>query len=66
MDLFTLEAYFSTLLTPKHGCANIESVDVYVGMELSVVPVFQSEIVPTAARGFVVGTYQLSLTVRLD
>jgi SP family sugar:H+ symporter-like MFS transporter len=33
-------------------------------MELSVVPVFQSEIVPGAARGFIVGTYQFSLIVR--
>ncbi|CAK7205082.1 hypothetical protein SEUCBS139899_007847 [Sporothrix eucalyptigena] len=35
----------------------------YVGMELSVVPVFQSEIVPASFRGFAVGSYQLSLTV---
>ncbi|KAH6673458.1 general substrate transporter [Halenospora varia] len=33
----------------------------YVGMELSVVPVFQAEIVPAPIRGFIVGTYQLSL-----
>lgn len=31
-------------------------------MELAVVPAFQSEIVPASARGFIVGTYQLSLT----
>lgn len=37
--------------------------DVYIGFELSVVPVFQSEIVPGPARGFVVSTYQLSLNV---
>ncbi|KAL1610693.1 hypothetical protein SLS60_002363 [Paraconiothyrium brasiliense] len=36
-------------------------LDVYVGMELAVVPAFQSEIVPASARGFIVGTYQLSL-----
>ncbi|KAM0327191.1 hypothetical protein ACHAQA_006324 [Verticillium albo-atrum] len=36
---------------------------VYVGMELSVVPIFQSEIVPAPVRGFIVGTYQLSLVV---
>lgn len=30
-------------------------------MELAVVPVFQSEIVPKQARGFIVGTYQISL-----
>ncbi|KAF4983403.1 hypothetical protein FZEAL_1132 [Fusarium zealandicum] len=36
---------------------------VYVGMELAVVPTFQSEIVPAQARGFMVGSYQLSLAV---
>ncbi|KAL3470021.1 general substrate transporter [Aspergillus californicus] len=36
---------------------------VYVGMELSVVPIFQSEIVPAPVRGLVVGSYQLSLTL---
>ncbi|KAJ2984954.1 hypothetical protein NUW58_g5795 [Xylaria curta] len=34
---------------------------VYVGMELSVVPVFQAEIVPKQVRGLVVETYQLML-----
>ena len=34
---------------------------VYVGMELSVVPAYQSEIVPAPARGLVVSTYHLSL-----
>lgn len=42
----------------------LSEVDVYVGMELSVVPVYQSEIVPTSVRGLVVGTYQFSLIVR--
>lgn len=32
-------------------------------MELSVVPVFQSEIVPKQVRGLVVETYQLMLYV---
>ena len=32
-------------------------------MELSVVPVYQAEIVPAQARGFVIGTYQVSLVV---
>ncbi|OAP54927.1 hypothetical protein AYL99_10627 [Fonsecaea erecta] len=35
--------------------------DVYIGMELAVVPVFQSEIVPTPVRGLAVSTYQFSL-----
>lgn len=38
-------------------------IDVYIGMELSVVPVFQSEIAPTQIRGFIVGTYQLTIVV---
>lgn len=36
---------------------------IYIGMELAVVPIYQSEITPQRARGFVVGTYQLSLAV---
>ncbi|KAJ5692018.1 hypothetical protein N7462_001441 [Penicillium macrosclerotiorum] len=36
---------------------------IYVGMELSVVPVYQSEIVPGPVRGFIVGTYQLSINL---
>lgn len=35
----------------------------YVGMELSVVPAYQSEIVPAPVRGMIVGTYQLSLVL---
>ncbi|QRD85451.1 general substrate transporter [Aspergillus flavus] len=34
---------------------------VYVGMELAVVPTFQSEIVPAQVRGLAVGTYQFSI-----
>ncbi|CAI6093680.1 unnamed protein product [Clonostachys chloroleuca] len=34
---------------------------VYIGMELALVPVLQSELVPAQARGFVVGTYQSGL-----
>ncbi|CZT46600.1 related to RGT2-Sensor of high external glucose concentrations [Rhynchosporium secalis] len=34
---------------------------VYIGMELAVVPVFQSEIVPAPVRGLAVGSYQFSL-----
>ncbi|KAH7308007.1 general substrate transporter [Stachybotrys elegans] len=33
------------------------------GMELAVVPIYQSEITPRKARGFVVTTYQIALTV---
>ena len=36
---------------------------IYIGMELAVVPIFQSEITPPRARGFIVGTYQISLMV---
>lgn len=41
------------------------SLDAYVGMELAVVPVFQSEIVPKHVRGFIVETYQFMLYVGL-
>lgn len=34
---------------------------VYIGMELALVPVLQSELVPASVRGFIVGTYQSSL-----
>ena len=34
---------------------------VYIGMELALVPILQSELVPAPVRGFVVGTYQSSL-----
>ncbi|TGJ82197.1 hypothetical protein E0Z10_g6576 [Xylaria hypoxylon] len=36
---------------------------VYIGMELAVVPVLQSELVPATVRGFVVGTYQSGLLI---
>jgi len=39
---------------------------VYVGMELSVVPIYQSEVVPAPVRGFMVGSYQLSLAVSIS
>lgn len=35
----------------------------YIGMELAVVPIIQSEMVPAPVRGFIVGTYQLGLGV---
>jgi hypothetical protein len=37
--------------------------DIYIGMELAVVPVYQSEIMPKEIRGFAVGSYQFSLMV---
>lgn len=43
--------------------ADAWGIDAYVGMELSVVPVFQSEIVPKQVRGLIVETYQLMLYV---
>ncbi|KAI1333068.1 sugar transporter [Xylariaceae sp. FL0255] len=36
---------------------------IYIGMELSTVPVYQSEVVPAPVRGFAVGSYQLSLSI---
>jgi MFS transporter, SP family, sugar:H+ symporter len=37
---------------------------VYIGMELALVPILQSELVPHEVRGLVVGTYQSGLLVR--
>lgn len=34
---------------------------IYIGMELSTIPVYQSEIVPAPIRGLAVGSYQLAL-----
>ena len=39
---------------------------VYIGMELAIVPIFQSEIAPAHVRGFVVGTYQFGLLVSME
>lgn len=36
---------------------------IYIGMELSSVPVYNSEIVPAPIRGLMVGSYQLSLGI---
>lgn len=36
---------------------------IFIGMEMSVIPVFQAEITPARARGLVVGAFQLSLAV---
>lgn len=36
---------------------------IYIGMELSSVPVYQSEVVPAPIRGLMVGSYQLSLGI---
>jgi MFS transporter, SP family, sugar:H+ symporter len=35
----------------------------YIGMEMAVVPIYQSEIVPQQARGFVVSTYQFMIGI---
>lgn len=47
----------------RGNIAHSRTLDIYIGCELAVVPVFQSEIAPEKARGFVVGTYQISLFV---
>lgn len=36
---------------------------IYIGMELSTVPVYQSEVVPAPIRGLMVGSYQVSLGI---
>lgn len=43
----------------------LRSQDIYLGMELAVIPVYQAEIVPAALRGYVVSTYQLALIVSI-
>lgn len=36
---------------------------VFIGMEMAVIPVFQAEITPAKARGFMVGAFQLSMSI---
>lgn len=36
---------------------------VFIGMEMAVIPVFQAEITPAKARGFMVGAFQFSLSI---
>ncbi|KAL4821862.1 general substrate transporter [Aspergillus spinulosporus] len=68
--MFTMSVYAlitATITVTSNSPAQIMAARilnyVYVGMELSVVPVFQAEIVPAEIRGLIVGTYQLSLTL---
>ncbi|KAL2879605.1 hypothetical protein SGCOL_005216 [Colletotrichum sp. CLE4] len=51
----------ATVVVTSTTKEQILTPDVYVGFELAVVPVYQSEIVPAPVRGMVVGTYQLSI-----
>ncbi|KAM0556772.1 hypothetical protein ACHAPJ_005832 [Fusarium lateritium] len=50
-----------TSKTPTQAVTGRTIAYVYIGMELALVPVLQSELVPAEARGFVVGTYQSGL-----
>ncbi|CCT62829.1 related to RGT2-Sensor of high external glucose concentrations [Fusarium fujikuroi] len=50
-----------TSKTPTQAITGRTITYVYIGMELALVPVLQSELVPAEARGFVVGTYQSGL-----
>ncbi|KAJ3542365.1 hypothetical protein NM208_g3256 [Fusarium decemcellulare] len=50
-----------TSKTPTQAITGRTIAYVYIGMELALVPVLQSELVPAEARGFVVGTYQSGL-----
>ncbi|KAF5719120.1 RGT2-Sensor of high external glucose concentration [Fusarium mundagurra] len=50
-----------TSKTPSQAITGRTITYVYIGMELALVPVLQSELVPAEARGFVVGTYQSGL-----
>ncbi|KAF7552933.1 hypothetical protein G7Z17_g3987 [Cylindrodendrum hubeiense] len=52
------------LITSRHRAQMIVGrtiAYVYIGMELALVPVLQSELVPAEVRGLVVGTYQSGL-----
>ncbi|KAG7133082.1 Hexose transporter HXT15 like protein [Verticillium longisporum] len=54
------------LVTSKHGVQIIVGRTVayiYIGMELALVPVLQSELAPAEVRGFVVGTYQQGMMI---
>ncbi|CAI7590145.1 unnamed protein product [Penicillium crustosum] len=66
--MFTMSIYAlatATITTTSQSSDQILAARIlnyiYIGMELSVVPVFQSEIAPTQIRGFMVGTYQLTI-----
>ncbi|KAF4967299.1 hypothetical protein FSARC_5129 [Fusarium sarcochroum] len=50
-----------TSKTPTQAITGRTIAYVYIGMELALVPVLQSELVPAEARGFVVSTYQSGL-----
>ncbi|KAF4981677.1 hypothetical protein FZEAL_2564 [Fusarium zealandicum] len=50
-----------TSKTPTQAIVGRTIAYVYIGMELALVPVLQSELVPAEVRGFVVGTYQSGL-----
>ncbi|KAF2170476.1 hypothetical protein M409DRAFT_64209 [Zasmidium cellare ATCC 36951] len=65
MSIYTLitATIIITSKTPAQILAARVLNYVYIGMELSVCPVFQSEIVPVPIRGLMVGSYQLSLVV---
>ncbi|KAL9574580.1 hypothetical protein ACKAV7_001445 [Fusarium commune] len=51
----------NTSKTPTQAITGRTITYVYIGMELALVPVLQSELVPAEARSFVVGTYQSGL-----
>ncbi|KAI1876205.1 uncharacterized protein JN550_001701 [Neoarthrinium moseri] len=70
MCMFVMSIYAlatATIAVTSHSKEQIMAARilnyVYVGMELAVVPAFQSEIVPAPVRGLIVGTYQLSLII---
>ncbi|RBR19952.1 hypothetical protein FVER53590_12263 [Fusarium verticillioides] len=55
-------AIMAVTSTSKHQIMATRILNyIYIGMELAVVPVYQSEIMPREIRGFAVGSYQFSL-----
>ncbi|KAF5547606.1 sugar transporter [Fusarium phyllophilum] len=60
-----IPAIMAVTSTTKHQIMATRILNyIYIGMELAVVPVYQSEIMPREIRGFAVGSYQFSLMVR--
>ncbi|KAH6977566.1 general substrate transporter [Ilyonectria sp. MPI-CAGE-AT-0026] len=70
MVMFTMSVYalisvpITVLSTSKEQMLAARIINfAYLGMELSVVPIFQAEIVPPKVRGLVVATYQLCVYI---
>ncbi|KAL9564658.1 hypothetical protein ACKAV7_011110 [Fusarium commune] len=62
VSIGSLVTIMAVTSTSKHQIMATRILNyIYIGMELAVVPVYQSEIMPREIRGFAVGSYQFSL-----